>query len=80
MPKWTEGEKVRPDLQMVTPNRLAPSRRLLALRLLQKGNPHSGQSFKQYVWGFTLPRIRGGQTVMEITHGERLRKQILEDY
>lgn len=27
-----------------------------------------------------MPRIRGGQTFVEIAHGERLRKQIMEDY
>lgn len=32
MTRWTEGEKVRPDLQMVTPNMLASSRRLLTLK------------------------------------------------
>lgn len=32
MTRWTEGEKGRPDLQMVTPTMLASSRRLLTLK------------------------------------------------
>lgn len=49
--QWTEAEKLRPDLQIVIPDTLASSRKLLTLRnplgsgAKGIGNPHSWQNF-----------------------------------